>query len=79
MGTNRCFRLFADAVAANKQLGTLSFPLIDIRHYLVELCSIDLRPLLGVCIEGIAYRAPAGASDALFNELIIAFLFHVQA
>ena len=69
----------SNTITAANQLGSLVPARFDIPHNLVELRLIHLRTLFGLGIEGIAHRGFSRTGAALFNELIVYFLFYEHA
>jgi len=69
----------SNAITTANQFGSLVPARFDVPHNLVELYLIHLRTLFGLGNRRVAYCAFPRTSAALFNELIVDFLFHEHA
>jgi len=68
----------ADSPSAAQHFRALLPSGVDVTHHLVELGGVDLRPLFGLRIEGIADCAAPGAIHATLDELVVRLAFHEQ-
>src|ERR1700722_2569546 len=63
-------------LAALHQLGSFALAGLDITHHFVKLDIVNLRPLLGLRIKGIAHFAFFGASYRPLHKFVVALRFH---